>query len=543
MRRAILGTLVAGALAALLAAQAVGAPAVRQGGTLRGMFATDVDFIDPSLAYYAHSWEIMGATGANLVRFADAEGSSGSRLVPEVAAGFPRVSANGRTYTFTLRRGFRFSNGKAVTAAAFSWAIDRALNTQQQSPAGPFVADIVGAQAVLDGKARHASGVVVTNGGYGLRITLSKAAPDILTRLAMPFFQAIPASVGIEPQGAKAPLVSAGPYYVSSWQPNTRLVLKRNPFYKRNKFATRAANIDSFEFDANIALPAQVLRIRAGQSDYGAEGVDPAAHADLARQYGVNRGQYQVRPVPVTYFISMNTTRGLFRDVNVRKAVNLAIDRQAILAQRGYLAGKRADQILPPGIPGFRDFQVWPLKYSEANLNKAKALMKGRTTDALMLAGNRGANLTIPQIVKFNLAKIGINMDTRHLASGPLSATAGRRGEPFEFYLGGWQADYPDPNNFLDVLLNGNNIHEANNNNRAYLNVPALNRKLEAASQLAGAKRYSTYASLDREVTTKYVPWASLSYANNRDFVSARVGCYQYHPTFSFNLVAACLKR
>ena len=545
MRRAILVTLAAGALTALLAAQALAAPAVRKGGTLRAMFATDVDFIDPSLAYYAHSWEIMGATGANLLRFADAEGSAGSRLVPEVAAGFPRVSANGRTYTFTLRRGFRFSNGRPVTAQAFAWSIDRALSSQQQSPAGPFVADIVGAQAVLDGKARHASGVVVTNGGYGLRITLAKAAPDILTRLAMPFFQAIPTSVGIEPQGAKAPLVSAGPYYVATWTPNTRLVLKRNPYYKRslNKWATRPANIDEFQFDANVALPAQVLRIKAGQSDYGAEGVDPGAHADLARQYGVNKGQYQVRPVPVTYFISMNTTRGLFRDANVRKAVNLALDRQAILAQRGYLAGKRADQILPPGIPGYRDFQAWPLRYSEANLNKAKQLMRGRTTDALMLAGNRGASLTIPQIVKFNLAKIGINMDTRHLASGPLSSTAGRRGEPFEFYLGGWQADYPDPSNFLDVLLNGNNIHEANNNNRAYFNVPAINRRLEQAATLSGAKRYNTYAQLDKDITTRYAPWAALSIANNRDFVSARVGCYQYHPTYSFNLVTACLKR
>ena len=92
MRRAILVTLAAGALTALLAAQAAAAPSVRKGGTLKAMFSTDVDFIDPSLAYYAHSWGIMGATGANLLRFADAEGSAGSRIVPEVAAAFPRVS-------------------------------------------------------------------------------------------------------------------------------------------------------------------------------------------------------------------------------------------------------------------------------------------------------------------------------------------------------------------------------------------------------------------------------------------------------------------
>ena len=236
--------------------------------------------------------------------------------------------------------------------------------------------------------------------------------------------------------------------------------------------------------------------------------------------------------IPVTYFISMNTTRGLFRDPNVRKAVNLAIDRQAILAQRGYLAGKRADQILPPGIPGFRDFQAWPLRFTEANLNRAKRLMRGRTTDALMLAGNRGANLTIPQIVKFNLAKIGINMDTRHLASGPLS-TAGPPRRAVRVLPRRLAGGLPGPNNFLDVLLNGNNIHEANNNNRAYFNVPAINRS-SRLRRSSGARRYDTYAALDREITTRARAVGLVSYANNRD--SARIGCYQHHPTTSFNL-------
>jgi peptide/nickel transport system substrate-binding protein len=283
-----------------------------------------------------------------------------------------------------------------------------------------------------------------------------------------------------------------------------------------------------------------VLRIRSGQADFAAEGISPAAHADLARQFGINKRQYFVRQVPTTYFVSMNTTRGLFRDPSVRKAVNLAIDRQAMLAQRGYLAGKRADQILPPGIPGFKDANIYPLKFTQGSLNKAKQLMRGRTGSALMLAGNRGASLTIPQIVKFNLSKIGIDMDVRHLASGPLSATAGRRGEPFELYLGGWHADYPDPNNFVDILLNGNNIREANNNNMAYFNVGSVNRRLEAAAKLSGAQRYKAYGQLDVDITKSYAPWASYSYANNRDFVSTKVGCYSYHPTYGMNLVLAC---
>ena len=150
-----------------------------RGGTLRIDSRSDFDFIDPSLAYFVHTWQIMGAVGAHLLRFPDAEGAAGSRLIPEVAAGFPQVSRDGRTYTFTLKRTYRFSNGKPVTAANFAFAINRGLNPAQQSPAGPFVNDIVGAPAVQEGKARTASGVRVLS-PYRLQIRLSRPAPDIL---------------------------------------------------------------------------------------------------------------------------------------------------------------------------------------------------------------------------------------------------------------------------------------------------------------------------------------------------------------------------
>jgi ABC-type oligopeptide transport system substrate-binding subunit len=539
-RRFWFATVVMALAASLLASSAIAAPSAKKGGTLKGMFATDADFIDPSLAYFVHSWQIMGATGANLLRFADAEGSAGSRLVPELATGFPKVSNSGKTYTFTIRKGWKFSDNKTpVAAASFAWAFNRALNSQQQSPAAPFVADIVGAQAVIDGKARSASGV--TARGNTLTIRLTKVAPDFLTRIAMPFFQAMdPKLHPIDAKGLKAPVHAAGPYYVATWTPNSRLTMKRNPGYKGN----RAANVNAIEYDANVNLDAQVLRIKAGQADFAAEGISPSAHADLAKQYGINRknGQYQVRQVPTTYYLAMNTTKGITTNANVRKAVNYAIDRQAMLAQRGYLAGKRADQILPPGIPGFRDYNIYPMKFTNANLNKAKSLMGSRSGKFLLLSGNRGASLTIPQIVKFNLGKIGLDVDVQNLASGPLSAKAGSRNEDFQGILIGWHADYPDPNNFIDILLNGSNIHESNNNNYAYLNVPALNRKMETAASLTGAKRYSAYSALDLDISKNYAPWATYSYANNRDFISSRTGCYSYHPTWGFNLATACMK-
>ena len=243
MRRGLLVAVAVTAIAAgLLAGPASGA---RKGGTLKGMFASDVDFVDPSLAYYVHSWQVMGAVGANLVRVADAEGAAGSRLVPEVAARFPSVSRDGRTYTFALRRSFRFSDAARtpVTAQSFAWAIQRALDPRAQSPAGAFVGDIVGARAVQDGKARTPSGVRVL-GPYRLQIRLARPAPDILTRLAMPFFMAMDRRLHpTDAKGVPAPMHAAGPYYVASWAPNSRLVVRRNPAYR----GTRAANVNAIE--------------------------------------------------------------------------------------------------------------------------------------------------------------------------------------------------------------------------------------------------------------------------------------------------------
>ena len=120
---------------------------------------TDIDYVDPALAYYVPSWAIMYSTAAMLVNYPDAPAPRGSRIVPEVAAGLPRISRNGLTYTFQLKRTYRLSNGQRVTAANFVYAINRALNRRMNSPAQPFIEDIAGAEAVIAGRAQRATGV------------------------------------------------------------------------------------------------------------------------------------------------------------------------------------------------------------------------------------------------------------------------------------------------------------------------------------------------------------------------------------------------
>ena len=129
-------------------------------------------------------------TCARLLSYPDKAGAAGARLVPEVARSMPRVSNNGLTYTFRIRPGFRFSDGSPVTAGSFRRAIERALDPTMQSPAASFSSDIRGAAAVQAGKAKTPSGVNVS--GDQLAITLTRPAPDFLSRISMLFFCASP---------------------------------------------------------------------------------------------------------------------------------------------------------------------------------------------------------------------------------------------------------------------------------------------------------------------------------------------------------------
>jgi len=518
-------------LMALAAVGAAGAKNAATGGTLNVDLTTDVDYTDPALSYLSTGWELEYATCLKLFNYPDANGPRASQLVPEAASGFPRVSAAGKTYDFTVKVGFsKFSNGQPVTAASFKAVFDRIADPKMQSPAGAFMSDIVGASS------SPVSGVRVK--ADHLIVTLTHAAPDFLARLAMPFFCAVPAGTPHDPNGVDTP-AAAGPYYIASRVPNRSIVLKRNPFYK----GTRPHNATQIVYTIGNSLDATYLRVQQGATDYAAGGIPPASYAEAAQKYGINKGQFWVKPFLSTAYLAFNTSRGIFKNnVPLRKAVNQAIDRRALLAQSGYLAGKRTDQILPPGMVGFRDADLYPLK--QPNLLAAKKLAQGHTGDGnvVLYESNRGASPLRAQIIQYNLQQIGLHVDARLFARAVQLEKEGTRGEPFDIADEQWGADYADPYDFVNVLLDGTNIQASNNNNFAYFNDPKFNTEMVQASLLSGSKRYSAYGNLDVQIMQQGVPWAPRSNANNRMLVSSRFGCFTYSSIYTVDLAAACLK-
>jgi ABC-type oligopeptide transport system substrate-binding subunit len=529
--RSTIGAALLVLLAALVVAGGASAHKQKTGGTLNVDISTDIDYTDPALSYLSSGWELEYATCLKLVNYPDANGPRASQLVPEASTGFPKVSKDGKTYDFTVNAGFtKFSNGQPVTAASFKAALDRDADPKMQSPAGAFMSDIVGANA------SPVSGVRVK--GNHLLITMTHASPDLLARLAMPFFCAIPTDLAHDPNGVLAP-PSAGPYYVASRTPNRSIVLKRNPYYK----GTRPHNANEIDYTVGNSLDAIYLRVQQGASDYAAQGIPPADYAEAAQKYGINKGQFWVKPLLSTAYLAFNTSRGIFKDnIALRKAVNEAIDRHALLAQSGFLAGTRTDQILPPGMAGFRDADLYPLK--APNIKAAQKLAQGHTGDGnvVLYENNRGASPLRAQIIQFNLKQIGLNVQVNLFPRAVQLEKEGTRGEPFDIADESWGADYADPYDFINVLLDGDNIQAQNNNNFAYFNDPKFNKEMLQASLLSGNPRYSAYGNLDVAIMQQAVPWAPRSNANNRMLVSKRFGCFTYSPIYTVDLAAACLK-
>jgi peptide/nickel transport system substrate-binding protein len=498
----------------------------KKGGTLRQDQRSDFDFIDPSLAYFSHSWQGNFWADCKLLNFPDKEASAGGlRIIPEVAAALPAVSKDGKTYTFTLKKTYKFSNGSQVTAANFKYAFDRNSNKAMSSPATTFMEDIAGEPAANKGNGKI-SGVKAI-GKWKLQIKMSKVAPDLLARITMPFFAAIPTNTPINAEGVGAPRASCGPYYYASWDKGRQIVMKRNTFYK----GPRPANPDTIVENIGIALDAQRLRLERGDTDIG--GFPPAQAAELRDKYGVNKGRFFVKGQAVFWYLNFNHDQPLFKGNNkLKEAVNYAIDRPQMVRQHGALGGQRNEQILPIDFPGFRNWNIYPL--SGSNVAKAKALASGNTRGGKVRfwTFNSSFGPSVAQVVQFNLKQIGLDTDITALDRVVQTTKGGTKGAEFDMLLNGWGEDYPDPYDFINVLLSGTSIQPDNNVNLSYFNEPVWNARMNTAAKQFGAKRLAAYAALDRDLMKGPAPLAPYVNTTARILVSDRVKGYVFHKVY-----------
>ena len=512
------------AAARFVGAAGAAAPA-KSGGILRyGTPGFSVQ-VDPQMTWITTAWWLEYATAAKLYNYPDERGPAGSVLRPEVASGYT-VSNGGRTYTFTIRKGFRFSDGTPVTARNFAYAIDRALNQDQGWPAAQFIADpqgteIVGAVRVSHGDARHVSGVKVK--GNRLIVHLVRADGSFLSKITMPFFQATSTKLPLRKEVTTG-YPSAGPYYYSRNDVNLLTSIRRNPYWKRGPGRMRPRNLAGVDVLWNQDENTLFNEVQAGQLDEDPV-LPPSQVQGVADQYGVNKTRFWAEPVNCTGYLPMNMANHLFKNnLPLRQAMNYAIDRRAYISVAGPYAGSPWTHILNPGVPGWRDVTLY-----RHNLARARQLAAGHLRDGKITVYYRSSGTVNPEqaaIVRQELIDIGFEPEniTMKASFGGIYDPLGVRGTDIDIAVStGWCSDYPDPYDWLNVLFDGNFIQAENNVNVSYMDVPKWNRKFEAAARLVGPKRFRVYGQLDLDLMRQVAPVAVERTYNNRYLFSGRV--------------------
>jgi ABC-type transport system substrate-binding protein/DNA-binding SARP family transcriptional activator len=501
------------------------------GGVAHLTIRDDPAPLDPALDSGA---AVPYATCANLVTYPDKPAPAGSHIIPEVAEAVPTPTAGGTTYTFTIRPGFRFSppSNQPVTAATFKSTIERVVDPRLRSRYAPQLSGI--------------AGIVVR----GRRLTIRLSRPDggFLATLAGGAACAVPSGTPTV-SGGLDDVPSAGPYYIASYTPREQLVLKRNPNYHGD----RPRRLDEIVVAIGVSGSHALAEIETGKADYALGGLPRDAGPTLASRYGpgsraATRGhqQYFISPANGERYLHMNTSRPLFSKARIRRAVSYAIDRAALVAQgrrfaevNPFNAGEPTDDYFPSSVAGAVDYHLYPL--DGPDLRAAKQLAGHLHGTAIMYTPNLPPWVQEAQVVRRDLAPLGIDVEVKQFPIGDFFARLGRRGEPFDLAVSGYSLS-ADPGQNL-AMFDGTTIHRSGNTNFSYFDDPAFDRRLEAAAKLSGPRRYRAYARLELELERNLVPAAAFATDASRDFFSRRIGCQLYQPYWGIDLAALCLRR
>jgi len=521
-----------------------------QGGVLKAALYSGIDFVDPALAYYQSSWQIEYATCVKLLNYPDKPAPAGYALQPEAASSLPQVSSDGLTYTFTVPAGkYKFNTGEPVTAQTFADTLMRDLNPKQLSPLVGFVntssSSIVGA-ANWNGKGTI-PGIQVS--GDKLIIKLTKPNGTLVPEMATPFMCAVPKNTPITSKGVNS-IAGAGPYYIASYTPNKSVVLKRNPNYH----GSRPHNLNEIDFtQLSIDRNQGILETKNGQLDYCPDCPTAEQSFSLNSQYGTGspaaqggKQRFFISPQIEVDYYAMNTARPAFSNPLVREAVNYAIDRTGMAKQLGYKKGVPTAKYLPPQLPGAStEQQIYSMS---PNLSKAQALMNQakaqgvKTPINVLVYSTQGSQSATNRMALLTqeLKPLGINVSVKYFERAVQFQQEGVKGTPNDIADEGWLADFPDPYDFVNILLNGEHIPPTNGYNFAFFNDPTYNAKMDAAAATVGSNRATTYGNLATDIAKNAAPWAAWANEQNYDFFGPAVGCVMFEPSYGMDLANLC---
>ena len=504
---------------------------------LRATFASFPDYLDPALSHSPEGWSAIYNTYVPLLTYNHASGQAGSEVIPGLARSLPKISADEKTYSFQLRDGLRYSDGTPVEASDFKHAVERVFLLN--SSGSPFFTDIVGAEGFAKTKQGGISGIVTDDKSGEITIHLVQPRGTFAQELALPFTAPLPANTPAEDLSADPP-PATGPYEITSSQPGRGWSYDRNPYWaKANAKAMPqlpGGHVDKIEVTVLRNPATQVADVESGRFEWMQNAPPPDLYASIKAKY--EGTQFRVEPTESTYFFWMNTTEAPFDDLEVRQAVNYAVNPEALeRIYAGQLVGTQ--QILPPGMPGFEKYELYPYDVEKAKKMISEADPADREitvwTDDEDTQEEAGAYYAeVLKEIGFDAKLQVVNADTYFTVVGNAST------QDLDTGWASWFQDYPHPNDFFQPMLSEESIFPTNTSNLARIAVPRLSKKIdELAEKPLDSQVESEYAALDKEFM-ELAPWAPYGTSTYPTFVSSAIDLDKviYNPTFNQDLTS-----
>lgn len=509
----------------------------KEGGTLDVTYASFPDYMDPQLSYTAEGWTAMGEIYIPLLTYRGAEGKAGSEVIPGLAKDLPKISNGGKTYTLFLRPGLKYSNGQPVKASDFTYAVERMFKVN--SGGSPFYTGIVGAERFAETKRGGIPGIKTDDKTGEIVIELTKPRGTMTNELALMFVAPVPAGTADEDLSADPP-PATGPYMIVNSKPGRGWEYERNPYWaKANSKAMPdypSGHVDKAVVTVVRNPETQVNGVEQGKYDWMQNPIPASRYQEVKSKF--EGTQFVVRPTISTYFFWMNTKRPPFDDPKVRQAVNYAVDPAALeRVYAGQMIGTQ--QILPPGMPGYQQFELYP-----HDMAKAKAMLKEADPadlDITVWTDTESPNDEAGEYFNGVLQEMGFNTKLKILNADNYFTVIGNQTTPdLDTGWGDWFQDYPHPNDFFQPLLSGESILPTNNANFANIDDPALNKEIaRLGEEQLGPEQEQAYAELDRKFMEQ-APWAPYGTRTLNTFVSDQIDLDSivYNPTFFEHLTS-----
>jgi peptide/nickel transport system substrate-binding protein len=537
----------AGLAAAALVASIAGTASAEymqehRGGTLRMVARSAAGTIDPHVNYSLQFWQMFQVTHDGLLGFKKAAGAEGFKVVPNLAEAMPQIADDGKTYTFKLRQGIKFSDGREVTVKDVVASLQRIYKVSGPT-SGTFYRNIVGADKCLETPAGCTleGGVEADEAAHTVTIRLTQPDPELIYKLAVPHAVILPADAPAEDSGTK-PIPGTGPYMMASYDPNTSLKLARNPHFKVwSEEAQPDGYPDEIVYDFGLTDEAEVTAVQNGEADWMFDQPPTDRLAELGTKY---QDRVHINQLTAVWYAPMNTNIPPFNNVKARQAVNYAIDRSALVNLfGGPVLASPTCQILPIGFPGYEPYCPYTenpgAEWSAPDLEKAKQLVQESGTagqKVTIIVEDTAISRSIGVYLQSVLAEIGYDAAVKAISPNIHFTYVQNTNNNVQMSVSQWYQDYPAASNFLYVLLSCDSFHPGSDSsvNIAGFCDKDLDAQMKKALEL-GITDQAAANKLWTEIDKKMVdaaPWAPLYNPKHIDFVSERLGNFIFNAQF-----------